>query len=96
MQNTMNAEAYDNAALYEEAISVATLANHMRSFLIKLNVIESQLGVLPYSDSYSFAVVLELRDGKTPTPSKSVSYPLAFECRMAFDYISENTTPVDT
>jgi len=58
-------------------MSSSKLGQYFRSFLIKLNMIESQLGLLelPSGDEASFAVVLELKDNAVPSASKGKDPP---------------------
>jgi len=48
------------------------LGQYFRSFMVKLNMIESQLGELPRDGENTFAIVLELREDEAPsaTPNK--------------------------
>lgn len=51
----------------EGVMSAATLAQYFRSFLIRLALLDRQLGTLPESWDSTFAVVMELKDGETPS-----------------------------
>jgi len=59
----------------EEAMTAASLGQYFRSFLVKLSMVESQLGVIETSDDLSFAVVLELRDNKAPSATRGKDPP---------------------
>ncbi|THH33159.1 hypothetical protein EUX98_g1066 [Antrodiella citrinella] len=51
----------------EDAMTASVLGQYFRSFLIKLSMVESQLGQLGLGDDLSFAIVIELKDDKMPT-----------------------------
>jgi len=59
----------------EEAMSAAALGQYFRAFLVKLNMVESQLGQMYLGDGASFAIVLELKDDKSPSVSHSKDPP---------------------
>lgn len=61
-------EAFDKDTSVEDAMSPHTLGQYFRSFLVKLNFVESQLGQMYLGDDASFAILLELKDSKKPTP----------------------------
>ncbi|KAH7909798.1 DNA-binding protein [Hygrophoropsis aurantiaca] len=67
MSNMIEIESYDKNMSVQDAMSSNMLTQYFRSFLIKLNMIESQLGVLEHHDDASFAIVIELNDNKAPT-----------------------------
>ncbi|KAG8847193.1 hypothetical protein FRB91_012027, partial [Serendipita sp. 411] len=51
----------------ETVMTAATLAQYFRSFLIRLELIEDQLGVIPPEEwDVTFAIVLEMKDGAVP------------------------------
>lgn len=77
VQNMIEVESYNKDTSVQDAMSSAKLAQYFRSFLIKLNMIESQLGVLelPTGDEASFAVVLELKENTVPSASKDDEPP---------------------
>ncbi|KAG2156655.1 DNA-binding protein [Suillus bovinus] len=72
VQNMIEVESYNKDTSVQEAMSSAQLSQYFRSFLIKLNMIESQLGFLelPTGDEASFAIVLELKENTAPSASK--------------------------
>ncbi|CDO75512.1 hypothetical protein BN946_scf184935.g48 [Trametes cinnabarina] len=74
LRNTLQVEPYNKDTSVEGAISAASLGQYFRSFLVKLNMIEAQLGQL-YSDDLSFAIVLELQDDKAPTSTQGKDPP---------------------
>ncbi|KAF9814184.1 hypothetical protein IEO21_05253 [Rhodonia placenta] len=59
----------------EGAMTSRSLAQYFRSFLVKLNMIEAQLGQLEMGDELSFAIVLELQDTKAPAVSHDEDPP---------------------
>ncbi|OJA19819.1 mitotic spindle assembly checkpoint protein [Rhizopogon vesiculosus] len=77
IQNMIEVESYNKDTSVQDAMSSAKLGQYFRSFLIKLNMIESQLGLLelPSGDEASFAVVLELKDNTAPSASKDKDPP---------------------
>ncbi|KIK49410.1 hypothetical protein CY34DRAFT_111473 [Suillus luteus UH-Slu-Lm8-n1] len=77
VQNMIEVESYNKDTSVQDAMSSAKLGQYFRSFLIKLNMIESQLGVLelPTGDEASFAVVLELKENTVPSASKDDQPP---------------------
>ncbi|KAG2155598.1 DNA-binding protein [Suillus clintonianus] len=77
VRNMIQIESYDKDTSVQNAMSSAKLGQYFRSFLIKLNMIESQLGLLelPSGDEASFAVVLELKENTVPTASKDNEPP---------------------
>lgn len=77
IQNMIEVESYNKDTSVQDAMSSARLGQYFRSFLIKLNMIESQLGVLelPTGDEASFAVVLELKENTVPSASKDDEPP---------------------
>ncbi|KAG8219493.1 DNA-binding protein [Butyriboletus roseoflavus] len=64
VQNMIEVEAYNRDVSVQEAMSSATLSRYFRAFLVKLSMIESQLGALESQDEASFAIVSELHDDK--------------------------------
>lgn len=77
VQNMIEVESYNKDTSVQDAMSSAKLGQYFRSFLIKLNMIESQLGVLelPPGDEASFAIVLELKENTVPSASKDDEPP---------------------
>ncbi|TFK94391.1 DNA-binding protein [Polyporus arcularius HHB13444] len=66
VRSTLEVEAYNKDTSVEGAISVASLGQYFRSFLVKLTMIEAQLGHM-YLDDLSFAIIIELQDDKAPS-----------------------------
>lgn len=75
IQNMIQVEAYDKNTNVENAMSAVSLGQYFRSFLVKLNMMESLLGQLDLGDDASFAIVLELKDSKVPTASVAKEPP---------------------
>ncbi|KAI0782374.1 DNA-binding protein [Irpex lacteus] len=69
MRNMIEIESVENA------MSASTLGQYFRSFLVKLCMIESQLGVLDLHDDITFAIVLELKDDKAPSATHGKEPP---------------------
>ncbi|KAH8099262.1 DNA-binding protein [Cristinia sonorae] len=77
VQNMIQVESYNRETGVQGAISAPVLGQYFRSFLIKLSMLEAQLGQLGLGDAVltppmiqeniSFAVVIELRDDKAPS-----------------------------
>ncbi|KAI1788822.1 DNA-binding protein [Ganoderma leucocontextum] len=68
VHNTLDVEAYNKDTSVDGAVSVDSMGQYFRSALIKLNMIEAQLGQICLDD-LSFAILLELLDDKAPTAS---------------------------
>jgi len=62
-------EGYNKDTSVDEAMTSASLIQYFRSFLIKLNMIEAQIGQLYLGDDISFAIVMELKDDAAPSHS---------------------------
>ncbi|KAI0778345.1 DNA-binding protein [Trametes elegans] len=74
LRNTIQVEPYNKDTSVEGAISAASLGQYFRSFLVKLNMVEAQLGQI-YRDDLSFAIVIELQDDKAPTATNGMEPP---------------------
>ncbi|KAI0639572.1 DNA-binding protein [Trametes polyzona] len=74
LRNTLQVESYNKDTSVEGAISAASLGQYFRSFLLKLSMIEAQLGQMDLDD-LSFAIVLELQDDKAPAASQGKDPP---------------------
>ncbi|KAL0576803.1 hypothetical protein V5O48_005173 [Marasmius crinis-equi] len=61
-------QAFDKDTSVEDAMSPQALGQYFRSFLVKLNFVEAQLGQMYLGDDVSFAIMLELKENKEPTP----------------------------
>lgn len=67
VESMIEVEAYNKDTSVEDAMSGGSLGQYFRSFLVKLNMVESQLGQMHLGDDVSFAIVLELKDGVAPS-----------------------------
>ncbi|EMD41896.1 hypothetical protein CERSUDRAFT_43370, partial [Gelatoporia subvermispora B] len=76
MQNMIRVESFNKDTSVEGAVTVGTLGQYFRSFMVKLSMVEAQLGHLPIDDEPTFAIVLELQDNKAPTASHGKVSPL--------------------
>ncbi|KAF8481437.1 DNA-binding protein [Gautieria morchelliformis] len=70
IKHMIQPESYDRDERIVGAISGNALTQYFRSFLVKLSMVESQLGPLIHNDNASFAIVLELQPGKAPLASQ--------------------------
>jgi len=75
VQNMIEVETYNKDTSVQEAMSSIALGQYFRAFLVKLNMVESQLGQMYLGDDASFAIVLELKDDKSPSVSHSKDPP---------------------
>ncbi|TCD66494.1 hypothetical protein EIP91_001319 [Steccherinum ochraceum] len=67
IQSMVQVEAYNKETGVEGAMAGPVLGQYFRSFLIKLSMVESQLGQLGLGDDVSFSIVIELKDDKAPS-----------------------------
>ncbi|KAI0735013.1 DNA-binding protein [Earliella scabrosa] len=74
VRNTLQVESFNKDTSVEGAITVASLGQYFRSFLVKLSMIEAQLGLLSVDD-LSFAILIELQDDKAPTTTDDKDPP---------------------
>jgi len=75
VQNMITVESYNKDTSVQEAMSSVALGQYFRAFLVKLNMVESQLGQMYLGDDASFAIVLELKDDQSPSVSHSKDPP---------------------
>jgi len=75
IQNMIKVESYDKDTSVQEAMSSTSLGQYFRAFLVKLSMIESQLGQMYLGDDASFAIVMELKDDQSPSASHSKDPP---------------------
>ncbi|KAF8807817.1 DNA-binding protein [Phlegmacium glaucopus] len=68
-------EGYNKDTSVDEAMASKSLIQYFRSFLIKLNMIETQIGQLYLGDDISFAIVIELKDNAPPSHSDTADPP---------------------
>ncbi|CAE6432863.1 unnamed protein product [Rhizoctonia solani] len=62
-------------ARVQNSLPFLALPQHFRSFLVKLSLVEAQLGDLPPDEDMSFGIFLELQDGASPSASKGTDPP---------------------
>jgi mitotic spindle assembly checkpoint protein MAD2B len=60
MPSVLNGISVDNT------MTASQLSQYFRSFLIRLGLLESYLGVIPTDWDPTFAIVLEMKDGEIP------------------------------
>ncbi|KDQ15724.1 hypothetical protein BOTBODRAFT_54600 [Botryobasidium botryosum FD-172 SS1] len=72
LRNVIEVETDLRDTPVQNAVTAASLPQFFRSFLIKLNIMESQLSSIPLEDNPTFAIVLELRDDCAPSAAPSV------------------------
>ncbi|KAI0830474.1 DNA-binding protein [Trametes gibbosa] len=76
LRSTLQVESYNKDTSVEGAMSSASLGQYFRSFLLKLNMIEAQLGQLEVDGAdLSFAIILELHDDKAPSAAHAKEPP---------------------
>ncbi|KAF8913102.1 DNA-binding protein [Gymnopilus junonius] len=75
IETMINIEGYNKDIGVEEAMTPSSLVQYFRSFLIKLNMVESQIGQLNLGDDISFAIVIELKDDAAPSHSNTKDPP---------------------
>ncbi|KAF8973665.1 hypothetical protein BDZ97DRAFT_383656 [Flammula alnicola] len=68
-------DGFNKDTSIEEAMIPTSLTQYFRSFLIKLNMIEAQIGEMYLGDDVSFAVVIELKEDAAPTHSNTKDPP---------------------
>ncbi|KAJ1301728.1 hypothetical protein OPQ81_008961 [Rhizoctonia solani] len=59
----------------QNSLPFLALPQHFRSFLVKLSLVEAQLGDLPPDDDMSFGIFLEFQDGANPSANKGTDPP---------------------
>ncbi|KAF8221691.1 DNA-binding protein [Tricholoma matsutake] len=75
VESMIEVESFNKDTSVEEAMSGGSLGQYFRSFLVKLNMVESQLGQMYLGDDVSFAIVLELKDGAAPSAREDEEPP---------------------
>ncbi|KAF5352635.1 hypothetical protein D9756_005990 [Leucocoprinus leucothites] len=75
VEHMIQVETSDKDTSVENAMTPGGLVQYFRSFLIKINMIESVLGQLELGDDISFAVIIELKDDAVPTVSHTKDPP---------------------
>ncbi|KAJ6621159.1 DNA-binding protein [Mycena sp. CBHHK59/15] len=75
VENAIEVQSFNKDTSVEDAISSASLGQYFRGFLVKLNMIESQLGQMQLGDDVSFNIVIELKTDSVPA-TKDKNPPL--------------------
>jgi len=75
IQNMIQVEPFNKDTSVEDAMSSTLLGQYFRSFLVKLSMIESQVGQMYLGDDVSFAIVLELKDDISPSVTHNKDPP---------------------
>jgi len=68
-------EKFDKDTSVEGAMSSLTLGQYFRSFLVKLSMIEAQLGQMYLGDEVSFAILIELKGELIPSTATGSMEP---------------------
>ncbi|TRM65882.1 DNA-binding protein [Schizophyllum amplum] len=69
LESMIQVEVFNKDTSVVNAMTPAALSQYFRSFLVKLSMIEAQLGQMYLGDDVTFAIVLELKDDQAPTAS---------------------------
>ncbi|KAJ7446453.1 DNA-binding protein [Mycena galericulata] len=75
VENMIQVESFNKDTSVEDAMSAAALGQYFRGFLVKLNMIESQLGQMQLGDDVSFSIAIELKADNVPTKNDKGSNP---------------------
>ncbi|KAF8203091.1 DNA-binding protein [Pholiota molesta] len=75
IETMIEVDAFNKDTSVEEAITSVSLIQYFRSFLVKLNMIEAQIGQVHLTDDVSFAIIIELKDDMAPTHSNTKDPP---------------------
>ncbi|KAJ7293135.1 DNA-binding protein [Mycena rebaudengoi] len=67
VENMIEVESFNKDTSVKDAMSSSSLGQYFRGFLVKLNMIESQLGQMNLGDDVSFSIVIELKTDNLPT-----------------------------
>ncbi|KAG9079586.1 hypothetical protein FRC06_007638 [Ceratobasidium sp. 370] len=62
---------WDKDTVIKDALPFLSLPQHFRAFLVKLSLVEGQLGDLPQDEDMSFGILLELKDDAAPSSQNS-------------------------
>ncbi|PPQ63792.1 hypothetical protein CVT24_004334 [Panaeolus cyanescens] len=88
LDTIINVEGFNKDTSVEDGITFSSLAQYFRSFILKLNLIEAQIGQMYLGDDVSFTIVIELKDGEVPQKSISDKDPPPW-----IPAVSQHTTP---
>jgi len=75
VETMIDIEGFNKDTGVEGAMPRNSLIQYFRSFILKLNMIEAQIGQMHLGDDVSFAIVLELKDDAAPTHSNTKDPP---------------------
>ncbi|KAF9480059.1 DNA-binding protein [Pholiota conissans] len=75
IETMIEVDGFNKDTSVEEAISAVSLGQYFRAFLVKLNMIESQIGQMHLGDNVSFAIIIEFKDDVAPTHSNTKDPP---------------------
>ncbi|KAF8167664.1 DNA-binding protein [Crassisporium funariophilum] len=75
VETMIQVEGYNKDTSVDEAMASTSLIQYFRSFLVKLNMIEAQIGQMYLGGDVSFAIVIELKDDAAPTHSNTADPP---------------------
>jgi len=75
VENMIQVEKFDKDTSVEGAMTSISLGQYFRSFLIKINMIEAQLGQMHLGDDISFAILMELKDDLKPSMAEGSKEP---------------------
>jgi len=75
VESMIEVEPFNKDTSVEDAMTGGSLGQYFRSFLVKLNLVESQLGQMYLGDDASFAIVLELKNGGAPSAREDKEPP---------------------
>jgi len=92
-------EGFNKDTSVDDAMTSSSLIQYFRSFIIKLTMIEAQIGQLYLGDDISFAIVIELKDDASPSHSDSANPPpLDSSCNAAHNvwHFRRCRAPYDT
>ncbi|KAF7307078.1 HORMA domain-containing protein [Mycena indigotica] len=67
IENMIQIEDYDKNTNVQEAMSASDLGQYFRGFLVKLNMVEAQLGQMHLGDDVSFTITIELKPETLPS-----------------------------
>ncbi|KJA25785.1 hypothetical protein HYPSUDRAFT_64512 [Hypholoma sublateritium FD-334 SS-4] len=75
VETMIEVDAFNKDTSVEEAVTPVSLTQYFRSFLVKLSMIEAQMGQMHLGDEISFAIIIELKEDAVPTHSDTADPP---------------------
>ncbi|KAJ7786521.1 DNA-binding protein [Mycena metata] len=75
IDNMIQVEGFNTNTSVENALSSAALGQYFRGFLVKLNMVESQLGQMYLGDDVSFSIAIELKADNVPGTKDKARLP---------------------